>query len=285
MMYIQKHSRGLQQNRSIQRSMVNKKVRNNVCIFQRNAMNVSQLKAFVGTRLLGISGSSGSGSSGVSGGGPGAPVAVPAVGPRILAPHGKQVFNPGGNYRKWLIHAHILFDNVHTLPNGIVHNNIGYGNQGLFTDVYSYKTVGHVMPDEDIAHLAVLGVGTAPNGFNITGAAYTLTGHNCQAYASEVYRMYHNISPIVNSIMGRVTNLYMAYMAGQNITVLGGLINLLNADINNLAGVCVPVSHSHLSGLVGNLRTNVRNFQLPVGTPAVAKVWVANSLANAESAL
>lgn len=284
-MYIQKISRDLQPNRSIQRSIVKKKVINNDCIFQRNAKNVSQLQAFVGTRLLALSGSSGSGSSGVSGGGHAAFAPVPAPLPRVLAPHGKQVFNPGGNYYKWLVHAHILFDNVHTLPNGIVNNNIGYGDQGLFTDVYSYKTIGHVMPDEDIAHLAVLGVGTAPNGFNIAGAAYTLSDHNCQAYASEVYKMYLNISPVVNSIMLRVTNLYTAYMAGQDIPLLNGLINLLNVDVNTLTGICVPVSNTHLSTLIGALKTRVRTSPLPVGTVPVTRILVANSLTNAENVL
>lgn len=236
---------------------------------------ICQMQAWVGTRTLGLSGSSGSGSAGMSGSGVPGNTTVPLGGHREK---GLQVFNPGGSYHTWGVHAHLLFDRVHGFPGGMRSNNIGYGGHGLFNEDYSYKTIGHVMPDEARAHLAVLGVGRAPNAFNITGGAYNLTGHNCQMYAMEVYNMYNNIQAPLAILLNNAINLHDAYLAGVPLAVhRTKLINSKNA----LRAICKPPTalHCGYSSYVARLRNAVLAGALP------GRLNVANALLQVMNAI
>lgn len=214
---------------------------------------ISQMQAIVGTRTLGFSGSSGNGSSGMSAGVVPGNTTVPVGGHQH---RNKQIFNPEGDYHKLPVHAHLLFDNVHQFPNGIANNNIGYGGHGLFSEVYDYKTKGHVLQNENLAHLAVLGVGNAPNAFNVNGGAYDLFNHNCQCYTMEVFNMYHRIAPLLAVMMTRAYNLHNAALG--NLPVHTPALNLIAAR-NNFQNVCVPlvggqsVYSQYINGLINNV--------------------------------
>lgn len=229
---------------------------------------ICQMQAWVGTRTLGMTPSAGSGSSGVSGAGVAGNTAVPLGGHHRK---GFQIFDPQGTHHTWGVHAHLLFDNVHGFPGGITSNNIGYGGHGLFTETYNYKTIGHVMPNERCAHLAVLGVGHAPNTFNITGAAYNLTGHNCQLYAMEVFNMYNTIQAPLANMLASAQNLHDAYLANAFLPPHIANLAVARAAFNV---VCRPLPGLHCG--YNAFVTGLRNTVILGGHPGT--VGVANAL-------
>ena len=240
-MYFDKISKGESSSSRIISSKAKKtlQLQDNRISQMKQKTEICQMQAWIGTRTLGLSGFSRSGSSGMSGAGVAGNTTVPVGGHHRK---GLQVFNPGGTYHTWGVHAHILFDNVHGFPGGIGSNNIGYGEHGLFNEDYNYKTVGHNMPDEARAHLAVLGVGNAPNRFDITGGAYNLTGHNCQLYAMEVYNMYNNIQTPLANMLSNALNLHNAYLADSPLA--GHMANLVNSK-NAFRAICRPSAALH----------------------------------------
>lgn len=178
---------------------------------------ICQMQAWVGTRTLGTSGSSGSGSSGSSGSGIDKDAEQEKIDDEYTIVDGhrkridgndpvprdlslkrtyKQLFNPNENgYRYNAIHAHLLFDEVHDFGDKLRSNNIGYGKGGLFADTYDYKTIGHVMPEED---QAVNAVNNVIDTGRYTADQYKLTGikgkgHNCQHFVAEVFQEYKGL--------------------------------------------------------------------------------------------
>lgn len=154
--------------------------------------SVSQLKAYTGTRTLGIFGSSGSRSVGSMGGGGHAG----SMGGTPKRERGYQIFNPetADEHHRYLIHAHLIFDNSHrlTFKDGEKDaDNIGYAQGGLFNENYNYKTIGHPLEDEGLAAQAVEEVhGNFPNN------GYDLWEHNCQVYVNAVYSKYHELGGV-----------------------------------------------------------------------------------------
>lgn len=142
-----------------------------------------QLKAWIGTRTLGLSGSSGIQSSGSTAG-----HGNENTNTQDVREKGFQIFNPKTKYNKLLIHAHILFENPHDLPTG-QYNNIGYGQNGLFSESYEYKTIGHPMDNEEKVVSVIEDIQN-----NYSADNYNIMSHNCQDFVHEVYEKHNDSS-------------------------------------------------------------------------------------------